>query len=174
MAKVQFVLGLAALSMAAVAQPQSDKASKPMSTVDFVTAAAQSDQYEILSSRIALISSKNPAVRGFAQQMIGDHTATSQALQQAAAAAGITPPPPGLGEGQARLLGALQGLNGSEFDKAYTQQQVLAHHQALVVEEGYATTGSDANIRKVAQNAVPVISQHLQMLGKIEAMVGGL
>ena len=173
MAKVQFVLSLAALSAGAIAQPQGGKAPKPMSTIDFVTAAGQADQYEILSSRIALIASRNPAVRGFAQQMIGDHTGTSQALQQAATASGITPPPPGLGEGQAKLLGALQGLNGPEFDKAYTQQQVLAHHQALVVEEGYATTGSDAPVRKVASDAVPVIRQHLQMLGQIEATVGG-
>lgn len=42
--------------------------------------AAQSDAFEIASSRLALERSRNPNVRRFAQNMIQDHGMTSQAL----------------------------------------------------------------------------------------------
>ena len=42
--------------------------------------AAQSDAFEIASSQLALERSRNPAVRRYAQNMIQDHTMTSQAL----------------------------------------------------------------------------------------------
>lgn len=42
--------------------------------------AAQSDAFEIASSRLALERSRNPAVRRYAETMIKDHSMTSQAL----------------------------------------------------------------------------------------------
>lgn len=174
MAKAHLLLALALLSGgAAIARPPTGQTPKPPATIDFVTAAQQSDQYEMLSSRIALIASQNPAVRGFAQQMIGDHAGTSQSLRQAATRSGLTPPPPGLGADQSRLLSALQSLTGPDFDKTYAKQQVLAHQQALVVEQGYATNGSDANVRQAASAAVPIIQQHLQMARQMAATIGG-
>lgn len=52
----------------------------PMSTEAFRLMAMQSDAFEIESSRLALQRSRNPGVQRFAQMMIGDHAATSQAL----------------------------------------------------------------------------------------------
>jgi predicted outer membrane protein len=52
----------------------------PMSTEGFRLMAMQSDAFEIESSRMALQRSRNPGVQRFAQMMIGDHAATSQAL----------------------------------------------------------------------------------------------
>jgi len=52
----------------------------PMSTEGFRMMAMQSDAFEIESSRIALQRSRNPGVQRFAQMMVADHAATSQAL----------------------------------------------------------------------------------------------
>ncbi len=138
-------------------------------TRDFVKAAAASDQYEILAGRVALIEGQERGLRTFANQMIADHTQTSEALQQASLASGLTPPPKGLsGDGQ-KMLAELQSLRGSAFDKAYLKQQVLAHQSALVVEQGYATSGADPNVRRAAQSAVPVIRRHLDMARRMQA-----
>ena len=63
----------------------------------------------------------------------------------------------------AKLLSQLQSLRGADFDKAYARQQVLSHESALVVEQDYATSGSDPGVRRAAQSAVPIIQRHLQM-----------
>ena len=51
-----------------------------MDSATFRQMASQSDAFEIAASRLALDRSHNPRVRTFAQQMITDHSQTSQAL----------------------------------------------------------------------------------------------
>jgi predicted outer membrane protein len=63
---------LASVSAPAFAQPMDSRTYRMM--------AAQSDAFEIASSRLALERSRNPRVRNYAQQMIQDHGMTSAAL----------------------------------------------------------------------------------------------
>ena len=152
---------------AAAAQPP------PPSTADFVKAAAASDQFEILEGRVAVVEARDPRVRTFAQEMIQEHTRTTQALEQAARKSGSPPPPEGLTGDQALLLGALQSLSGPEFDRTYLRHQVLGHESALVAEQGYAGGGSDPDLRKAAQSTVPIIQRHLEMARRMLATSGG-
>lgn len=151
---------LTTMIWAAAAQAQ-DEGSQP--TREFVAAAAHSDQYEILAGRVALVASTNLQVRNFSQHMIDAHRRTTAELQAAAARANLMPPPDELGEGEARMLMALQGVSGPEFDRVYVTQQTLAHLSALTVEQSYAQTGDEPNIQVAAQQAVPLINEHLQM-----------
>ena len=145
----------------------------PPSPADYAMMAAQSDTYEIQAARDALAQTQNPQVRSFAQQMIQDHTQTSEALRQAVAASGLPPPPPAMSSDQAMWLSSLQSLRGASFDQAYARQQVLAHRQALAVQQSYADGGKDTNLRKTAASAVPMIQHHLQVATQIQAEVGG-
>ena len=65
---------LASVSAPAFAQPMM------MDSQTYRTMAAQSDAFEIASSRLALERSRNPIVRRYAQNMIQDHGMTSAAL----------------------------------------------------------------------------------------------
>jgi putative membrane protein len=145
----------------------------PPSAPDFAIDAAQSDAYEVVAAQDALAQSRNPRVKAFAQQMIDDHTRMSESLRRAATASGVSLPPPAISSDQASLLSALQSLTGAEFDRTYARQQVLAHRQAIAVEQTYASAGSDTNLRGVAQSALPVIQHHLEMAEQMRAALGG-
>jgi putative membrane protein len=54
----------------------------PPAAQDFALSAAQSDQYEIMAGNDALAQSQKSGVRVFAQEMIDDHTRTSETLRQ--------------------------------------------------------------------------------------------
>ena len=152
------------------------RAQTPMAptTRDFVQAAAESDHFEILEARTALTQSHDPRVLAFARQMIRAHVDTSRALQQAALKAGLEPPPPmALSGDQQKLLSALQSQRGSEFDHAYLKQQVLAHQEALVVQQAYATGGENPDVRQAARSAVPVIQHHLKEARQLRDASGG-
>jgi putative membrane protein len=145
----------------------------PPTAADFALSAAQSDQYEITAAQDAVVQSQNPQIRAFAQEMIQDHTRSSASLRQAATASGLPPPPQAMSSDQASMLSALQSLRGADFDKTYARQQVLAHNQAVAVAQSYATAGSDPNLRKAAQSAVPMIQHHLAEAQQISTALGG-
>jgi len=165
MAGMALAVGLAASAAAQTPIPPSAK--------DFASAAAQSDQYEIEAGRDAITQSQNPQIKAFAQQMIDDHTRASESLRQAVFASAITPPPEAMSSDQAAMLSALQSLRGSQFDRAYANQQVLAHDQALAVERSYAAAGTDPNLVAVAKSGIPMIQHHLQMVQRIRDMFAG-
>lgn len=129
---------------------------------EFAESVAQSDGYELAAAQCALAQSRNTRVRSFAEQMIADHGNTARLLLDAAKAGGLEPPHSHVGGDQARLLTGLQSLRGEEFDREYARQQVLAHTSALATLRGYAETGSDPNLRRMAATATPIIEHHLQ------------
>src|ERR1700712_4284911 len=129
-------------------------------TREFVQATASSDQFEILAAETALTQSTNPEVRAFAARMLEDHRQLGKALRDTAARSGLKPPEMAMSADQAQLLGALQSVSGNEFDTLYLKQQMLAHRSALAVEQTYAKSGDDPNVRRSATSAVPVISSH--------------
>jgi putative membrane protein len=145
----------------------------PPSAKDFALAATQSDQYEIEAGWVAVTQSQNPRVRAFAQQMIDAHTRTQQDICTAATASGLAPPPLAMSSDQAALLSALQSLRGTDFDQAYARQQVLAHDQALAVEQSYAAAGTDPNLTALARVGTPLIQHHLEMAQQIRSALGG-
>ncbi len=145
----------------------------PPSPKDFVMAASQGDQYEILAAHVADVQGQDPRVRAFAQDMIRDHTRLSEELRKAAVASGLPPPGSGMSSDQAALLSGLQSLRGAEFDKAYARLQELAHAQAVAVEDSFATAGADANLKKAAQSALPTILDHMKMAQWLRVEIGG-
>ena len=145
----------------------------PMPPQDFAMAAEGSDTYEIQAARDAAAQSHDPRVQAFARRMIQDHMRLSERLRQSAAASGLTPPPMALDDTGQKLLAQLQSLRGPDFDKAYAHQQVLSHQMALVVEQGYAEHGADANLRQAARSALPVIQRHLRSAQELQASLGG-
>lgn len=168
-----FPFGTTALAMLAAA-PASAQDPGSRQTREFVQAAGQSDQFEIMEAQTVLGQSTDPQLRAFAQQMIRDHGETSRVLQQATARAGLKPPAPGISADQALLLGALQSQRGPEFDRTYVRHQALAHRAALTVEQAYGATGDDPAVRQAAAAAIPIISSHLAMAEQMQATLGGL
>lgn len=136
---------------------------------EYVAAAASADQFEIAEAETVLAQSTNPEVRSFATHMLEEHQRHGQAVKEAAARSGLKPPEMAMSADQAQLLGGLQGVSGSDFDKLYLKQQTLAHRSALVVEQIYAKSGDDPGLRQFAKSAVPMISEHEAMASQLEA-----
>jgi putative membrane protein len=164
-----WIIGAAAVALAsaATAQPPGSR-----STRDFVQAAAQTDEFEILEAKTALAESQNAQVREFAQQMITAHMQTSRELRALAMKAGLEPPNPGVNGDQSMFLAALQSQRGTDFDKTYAHQQALVHRAALAVQQAYARSGDDGTIRQTAAATIPIISSHLRMAEEMEARLG--
>jgi putative membrane protein len=167
------LLGAVLFAWAANAAAATERAGPILSPKEFVDEAQGSDLFEILEARIAVVQSQDMSIREFARQMIEAHQKADEELNDAAKRSDLKPLAAHLSDDQAKMLMALQSLNGPDFDKAYARQQSLAHYRALVVEQHYAGTGSDANLKRRALSTVPVIRHHLEMAQQLQASVGG-
>ena len=132
--------------------------------------AGESDVFEIATSQIALMKSRNPDVRAFAAMLIDHHTTTTNVLLAQAKAAGLTPPPAALSPRKVALVDQLYAAAPADFDRVYLMQQVPAHEEALAVHRAYAGGGDVPQLRNAASGAIPFVERHL---AAARAMVGG-
>lgn len=130
----------------------------PRTAPAFVAMAASSDMYEIESSRLALLRTREPMLRRHAELMIRDHSNTSTQLRAAAASAGLGVPVQMLPM-HAQMLSDLE--RATNFDATYRAQQVSSHRQALALMDTYSRRGDVPQLRGVAAAAVPVVRGHL-------------
>jgi putative membrane protein len=125
---------------------------------DFVSKVAVSDMFEIQSSKLAA-QKGNENIRAFAQQMITDHTKTTNELKWLVGKAKL---PNGMDAEHQKKLDQLQKLGADKFDATYASMQVQAHEEAVKLFETYASTGDDAQLKAWAAKTLPALKEHLQ------------
>lgn len=171
--KLPRIVPLALLAMTIGGHATIAQTAIPPAPQDFLVAAAQGDQYEIMAGHLAMVQGHDPRVRTFAAEMIRYHTQVNQELRRTAATTGLHAPASGMSSDEAALLSGLQSLRGAEFDRAYARQQVLVHTQDVAVEESFADAGADPSLRKTAQSALPTIKDHLLKAQKLRIETDG-
>jgi putative membrane protein len=168
MRKLAILFGGAALLAACQttpppAPPPPVDLNNPLMAPGFLAQAGSANQWEIVSSQLALQASSNVAVRNYANMLIADHTRLGQTVGAAATSAGLSPPPPTLLPPQQAMLDQLRAAgSGPSFDMAYQQAQISAHQQAIQLMQNYAASGDVPALRTVASQAIPTMQMHLQ------------
>ena len=135
----------------------------PLFAPGFLAQAGRANQFEIVSSQLALQASQNAAVRNYANLLISDHTRLGAQVTAAAQSAGLTMPPPILLPAQQAALDQLRAAGtGPNFDMAYRQAQIDAHTQAIQLMQNYSASGDVPALRSAAAGAIPMMQMHLQ------------
>ncbi len=166
-------LGLAAaLTSAAFAQSVGEKTGVNSAlgitpkTEDFIKEAATSDMLEIEAAKVA--QQKGDAdEKKFAEQMITDHTKTSNELKDLVPASLKSAIPTALDDSSQKKLDKLRNAKPEDFPGDYDPMQVSAHKDAVSLFERYAKGGDDAKLKDWAGKTLPVLQHHLQMAEKM-------
>jgi putative membrane protein len=166
-------LGLAAaLTSAAFAQSAGEKTGVNSAlgiapkTEDFIKEAATSDMLEIESSKVA--QQKGDAdEKKFAEQMITDHTKTSNELKELVPASLKSAIPTTLDDSSQKKLDKLRNAKPEDFPGQYDPMQVSAHKDAVSLFERYAKGGDDAKLKDWAGKTLPALQHHLEMAQKM-------
>ncbi|MBZ9870261.1 DUF4142 domain-containing protein [Mesorhizobium sp. BR1-1-9] len=132
---------------------------------EFVDKAAAGGMFEVESSKIAQGKAQDQAVKDFAQKMINDHGAANAKLETIAGEQKLKVP----AETDAAHKSDLDALNTGKdsFDKSYVQMQRDAHVDAVKLFEGYAKDGDNAQLKTFAQETLPTLKMHQEMIEKI-------
>src|ERR1700744_2141491 len=161
-------LAAALLSTAAYAQSTAEKTGVNSTlgiapkTEDFIKEAATSDMLEIDAAKIAE-QKGNADEKKFAQQMITDHTKTSDELKSLVPADKKSALPTALDDSSQNKLDKLRDTKPEDFAGQYDPMQVSAHKDAVSLFERYAKGGEDPKLKECAGKTLPTLQPHLEM-----------
>jgi putative membrane protein len=143
------------LARAALAQgPQLGDADR-----DFVKMAASSGQAEIQLGKLAAERADSAEVRDFAKRLETDHTRANLELLKLLDAQRIDVPRD-MGPYQ-ETADQLSKLCRVEFDRAYVQQMVKDHEEAVARFTAEAKEGRNPELRAYAAKQLPTLQEHL-------------
>lgn len=138
----------------------------------FIRAAAMGGHGEVALGQLAEKQGQNSDVQNFARRMVQDHSKANEQLAHLAQAAHV-PLPSGPDADSKAMHAKLVSLQDGEFDRAYIRGQVQAHQvtaQLLAYEIG---SGQDPQLRKFAEETLPVVLHHLALAQSIDAQLTG-
>jgi putative membrane protein len=126
---------------------------------DFVRKASSGNLTEIALGKLAADQASSDDVKTYAARMVTDHTQANQQLGKLAGSKGIqiaTAPD----VAQQQDIDRLKGLDGTAFDRAYSDLMVTSHKLTAGLYELEATKGEDTEIRAFAHDTLPVLREH--------------
>jgi putative membrane protein len=135
----------------------------------FVESAAISDLYEIASGELALERASSEEVRAAARMMVDEHQETTRRLRGLIGHDPDLVPPSTM---DARRHGMIDHLiQADDFDRAYLDQQVLAHQEAVTLMHSYRDGGDDEALRDFAADAGELVERHLAHMKELRQRI---
>lgn len=162
----RLALGLAAVFAAGF--PMQASAAAPVSTRtetraslskadhNFIERAVKASREKMQISRVAFERTSNPKVREFAQLLLSDHLAASDALTLLASTRGVALP--------AKDVEATDWAkkDGKTFDRDYIDKMFSSHEESVKLFQKQAIEGEDAEAVAFARKTLPKLQHHLE------------
>jgi predicted outer membrane protein len=124
---------------------------------------------EIEAAKLASKNSNDRDVKSFTNHMMRDHTKLTMQLKMALPHDATVPED----NSDRAVLDSLKDLKGKNFDTAYIRKVGLrGHEQALTAFRKEIADGQNAELKTVAQKALPTIQEHYKMAHDLAAKKG--
>jgi len=138
---------------------------------------AAANRGEIQSAELAGSKATHPEIKGFAQQMLADHTVMHKDSQTLAAKLGLksedsTTSKMLIKKSQSDLK-KLKELQGTEFDQEYLGDEVLIHKLVLeTIENVLVKSADNAELKTLLTQAQAKVSAHLEHARQLKQKYG--
>ncbi|CCJ08238.1 Conserved hypothetical protein [Methylocystis sp. SC2] len=130
-------------------------------TQNFVEKAWNIGNFEIQAGREAQNKANTQEFLDYARRIVRDHTNMDDELKPILRQEGLNAPNALDKEHQA-LLQQLSSMTGARFEERFRTQQIDGHEKALRLFENYARNGQNADLKRWAQNGIPMLENHLR------------
>jgi putative membrane protein len=138
----------------------------------FVEVAAKTNMAEIQFGELATTKATDPLVKDFAQQMIDEHSAAQEELEELADNYSGIEWPNDLDEGHEEVMDQLNEAEaGYRFDSLYIATQVTSHESSVNLFKTATTNTTDARVKAYANKYFPHIEMHLERADSIHTVV---
>ena len=151
-------------------QPSRDAGKTSMSKQDakLLEDLARANMAEVALGKLAEQKAASDDVKKFGKHMVDDH---SKMLDQGGkiAKSKNVQPPSGPDKKQQASHKKLEGLSGEQFDRAFMEQMVKDHEQALKLVNQAAQNARDPELKAMAKEAAPEVQEHLKMARELSS-----
>jgi putative membrane protein len=147
-------LAVASLSLAGVATaqdaPPGKSSSLSVKDKTFMKKAARGGMMEVAMGTLAEQNAQSEDVKSFGKRMVTDHSKANDELKSIAAQKGVKLP-------------AKEPSGKWSSDKAYMDAMVKDHEKDLAEFTEEASTGSDPDVKKFAEDTAKMVKEHLDL-----------
>jgi putative membrane protein len=147
-----------------------------LSDANIVALLDEANMADSAAGAYAVGKATDPDVKAFARLMMGEHHAMRAQGQQLAKRLNVTPAPPAddpLKPAAASEMAALRAApKGAQFDRTYIEQEVGIHKAVLDVAEKGHGAAQNEELKKLIEQAKPVIEKHLDRAEEIQKKLG--
>jgi putative membrane protein len=149
-----FALMVAGLGCAGLALAQESPAAKSSSLSEkdksFMRKAAKGGTMEVAMGRSAEQNGKSEDVKSFGKRMVTDHSKANDELKSIAEKKGVKLP-------------SKEPSEKWTSDKAYMDMMVKDHEKDLAEFKEQASTGTDPDVKKFAEDTAKMVQEHLDL-----------
>lgn len=138
----------------------------------FVEVAARANMAEIKFGELATTKATDPLVKDFAQQMINEHNAAQDELEELADDYAGIEWPNDLDEGHDAVMDQLNDAEaGYRFDSLYMATQVDSHESSVSVFQTATINTTDTRVKAYATKYAPKMEMHLERADSIHTVI---
>lgn len=139
------------------------------SSLDFVQAVANADNYRAAAGGLAMKKSPSAELRAFGRALWLDSIEDTRNLQWVLDQIEPQPfLPTTVSPQYLFVIDELLPVSGDDFDRRFIAQQTAALGQALALAEAYARFGADFDLKEYARRSVPTLKARLDWIIAIE------
>jgi putative membrane protein len=151
-------------------------ASGQLSDANIVFLLDEANKADSAAGAYAATKATSPDVKAFARLMMGEHHALRAQGQQLAKQLNLTPQAPAddplKPAAQSEMTALKSAAKGAAFDRTYIDQEIGIHKAVLdVAEKGHDAAQND-QLKKLIEQAKPVIQKHLDRAEEIQKKLG--
>ena len=152
-------LAIGAMSLAGVARaettPTGEGSSVSAKDKTFMKKAAKGGMMEVTMGKVAEQNGQSDDVKSFGKRMVTDHGKANDELKSIASKKGVQLP-------------SKEHTGKWTSDKAYIDMMVKDHEKDLAEFKEEASSGSDPDVKKFADDTAKVIQEHLDLAKEIQ------
>ena len=152
-------LTIGAISLAGAAKaettPTGEGSSLSAKDKAFMRKAAKGGMMEVAMGKVAEQNAQSEDVKSFGKRMVTDHGKANDELKSIASKKGIQLP-------------SKEPSGKWTSDKAYMDMMVKDHEKDLAEFKEEASNGSDADVKKFADDTAKVVQEHLDLAKEIQ------
>jgi putative membrane protein len=168
-----FLTLVGVVSAAALAQAQSSPAGAPTDP-QIAMIVVTADNVDIAAGKLAAKKSSNAKVKEFAELMVRDHTSVNKQATDLAKKLNLTPEQSptsrSLKSDGDKNMAKLRGLSGTEFDKAYVDNEVT-YHEAVIkaLDDTLIPNAKNADLKALLEKGKPIFVSHLDHAKELQS-----